>query len=188
MVKPDGAVVLFGVEPFSSRLRLSNAKDYRYDWVWRKNTVVGFANAKRRPLRNIEHISVFYKRQPTYNPQGLADCDITHTNYRARGVSASTLQGGNGFRTLHFTQKQTNYPRQVLEFSADRGLHVTQKPVALCEYLVRTYTNTGETVLDCCMGSGTTGVACANAGRDFIGIELDGAYFDAAKARIEALK
>jgi site-specific DNA-methyltransferase (adenine-specific) len=184
IIKDNGAIALFGIEPFSSRLRVSNIKNYRYDWVWRKNTSVGFANAKRRPLRNIEYISVFYKKQPTYNPQGLIKCDRVMRNPdTARRIT--TLAGGEGFKSKTFVQEYTNYPRQILSFPVERGGgHPTQKPVGLCEYLIRTYTNEGELVLDNCMGSGTTGIACKNLNRDFLGIELDEKYFEMAKTRI----
>lgn len=184
IVKPNGAIVLFGIEPFSSRLRLSNVRDFRYDWIWRKNISIGFANAKRRPLRNIEYISVFYKKQATYNPQGLIRCDKIIVNPDSAN-RITTLAGGEGFKEKTFVQEYTNYPRQILDFPTVRGGgHPTQKPVELCEYLISTYTNEGDTVLDNCMGSGTTGVACQNLRRDFIGIELEENYFNMAKERM----
>ncbi len=185
LVKETGAIVLFGIEPFSSHLRVSNIKDFRYDWIWQKNISIGFANAKRRPLRNVEYISVFYKKQAQYNPQGLVRCDKIINNPDT-ATRLTTLSGGEGFKEKSFVQEYTNYPRQILNFSTVRGgEHPTQKPVDLCEYLIKTYTNAGDLVLDNCMGSGTTGVACKNLKRDFIGIELDPAYYQTAKKRIE---
>jgi site-specific DNA-methyltransferase (adenine-specific) len=189
ITKPNGAVVLFGAEPFSSLLRVSNLKGFKYDWVWDKVSVVGFANAKKTPLRNVEMILVFYSSPPTYHPQGLtriapkrAKNASTHTERNVKGVTG--LNGGRFGE--EYTQEWTNYPRQILRYSREgKTVHPTQKPVALMEYLIKTYTNEGETVLDFTMGSGTTGVACVKTGRKFIGIELDEDYFLAACKRIE---
>jgi site-specific DNA-methyltransferase (adenine-specific) len=192
VIKDNGAIVLFGSEPFSSSLRLSNIKLFKYDWVWDKVSVVGFANAKKMPLRNIEMISVFYKNQPTYNPQGLIKIEPkkikngrTHKEKGEKGITA--INGGR-FKE-EYVQEYTNYPKQILTFNREKGSHPTQKPVALFEYLIKTYTNEGETVLDNCMGSGTTAVACINTNRQYIGFELDTNYYDIAQNRIaEALK
>ena len=173
IINPNGAIVLFGSEPFSSFLRCSNIKQYKYDWVWQKRPV-NFLNAKKQPLRKTERISVF--GGSTYNPQGL----IAKTRINKRSNSTET----NGAHGLSNVSKFTNYPTDVLEFIGERGLHPTQKPVALMEYLIKTYTNEGETVLDFAMGSGTTGVACKNLNRDFIGIELDEGYFKIAEDRL----
>jgi DNA modification methylase len=175
VTKKNGVIVLFGSEPFSSFLRCSNIEDYKYDWVWQKRPV-NFLNAKKQPLRKTERISVF--GGSTYNPQGL----VAKTRVNKRSNSTET----NGQHGLSNISEFTNYPNDVLEFIGERGLHPTQKPVALMEYLIKTYTNQGETVLDFTMGSGTTGVACVNTGRNFIGIELDKAYFEIAKDRIYA--
>ena len=180
IVKPNGAIVLFGAEPFSSALRMSNIKNYKYDWVWVKENGTGFLNSKKQPLRNNEQVSLFYTKQPTYNPQMREGFTPYSTkkggetdNYQKSGV-VTTKSGGE------------RYPVNTLKFSRDKGnVHPTQKPVALMEYLIRTYTHEGETVLDFTMGSGTTGVACVNTGRNFIGIELDKGYFLAACKRIE---
>lgn len=187
IIKNNGAIVLFGSEPFSSSLRLSNVELFKYDWVWDKVSVVGFANAKKMPLRNIEMISVFYKNQPTYNPQGLIKIEPkkikngrTHKEKGEKGITA--INGGR-FKE-DYIQEYTNYPKQILTFNRKKGLHPTQKPVALFEYLIKTYTNEGETVLDNCMGSGTTAVACINTNRNFIGFELDKHYCDIANKRI----
>jgi DNA modification methylase len=192
VIKNDGAIVLFGAEPFSSHLRLSAPDLYRYDWIWDKVSVVGFANAKKMPLKNTETISVFYKKAPTYNPQGLIRTNPktrkngdTHTSrHDEKGVSA--LNGGR-FKDSYISEF-TNYPKQILRFARERGIHPTQKPVALCNYLVRTYTNPGDVVLDNCMGSGTTAVACLLSDRHFIGFEMSEAFFWAASERLEAAR
>ena len=179
LIKPNGAIVLFGSEPFSSALRISNIKNYKYDWVWEKNFKTGHLNAKIQPMRSVENVSVFYKKQPTYNAQGLK----VHNKIKDRGIGAET---NNKCGTVNI-QTHTGYPHQLLKVSRDNGksVHPTQKPVALMEYLIKTYTNENETVLDFTMGSGSTGVACKNTNRNFIGIEMDDKYFNIAKDRIE---
>ena len=189
IIKPNGAICLFGSEPFSSALRMSNIKNYRYDWYWNKTKPVGFANAKKMPLKDVESISVFYQKRPKYFPQGILKCNKTIKNStKTKKQNNITAINGGAFKTNSFNQEYTNYPRQILKFSVEQGLHPTQKPIALLEYLIRTYTNEGETVLDFTMGSGSTGVACVNTGRNFIGIELDEGYFQIAKERIENCK
>ena len=193
IIKDNGAIVLFGSEPFSTELRHSNLKMYKYDWVWKKDGVTNFANAKKMPLRCIENISVFYKNAPTYNPQGLVEVNKTMKN--GASVGGETLRGDiknsaskGKLRTEghRYIQQFTNYPTQFIEFKRDnQNIHPTQKPIALLEYLIKTYTNEGETVLDNCMGSGSTGVACIHTNRNFIGMELDENYFNVAKNRIE---
>lgn len=192
VIKDNGAIVLFGSEPFSTELRHSNLKMYKYDWVWKKDGVTNFANAKKMPMRCIENISVFYKKPPTYNPQGLVEVNKTMKN--GASVGGETVRGdvkksaGKGqLRTKghEYIQQFTNYPTQFIEFKRDKDkLHPTQKPVALLEYLIKTYTNEGEVVLDNCMGSGSTGVACINTNRDFIGYELNEEYFNIAQNRL----
>ena len=195
VIKPRGAIVLFGDEPFSSHLRLSNLGWWKYDWIWKKSRALGFTNAKNKPMKRHEIISVFSDgttanksdRRMTYHPQGL----ILHGK-KVSGIkacAADAKDGGHKFgRPGHkeeYIQEFTNYPVQTIEFANEgKPIHPTQKPVALMEYMVRTYTNDGDTVLDNCMGSGTTGVACANTGRKFIGIEMDDHYFEVAKCRI----
>ena len=174
IIKPNGAIVIFCSEPFASFLRVSNILQYKYDWVWCKRPV-NFLNAKKQPLRKTERIAVFNVKK--YNPQGLMPC----SKINKRSNSTET----NGNHGLSNIAKFTNYPTDVLEFIGERGLHPTQKPVALMEYLIKTYTNEGETVLDFTMGSGSTGVACKNLNRNFIGIELDENYFNIAKDRLE---
>ena len=179
VIKPNGAIVLFGSEPFSSALRMSNIKMYKYDWVWEKNFKTGHLNAKKQPMRSIENISVFYIKQCMYNPQGLKKCG----KIKKRGAGSVT----NNPCGLINIQTHTGYPDQVLKFARDLpSIYPTQKPVALMEYLVNTYTNEGEAVLDFTMGSGSTGVACQNTGRKFTGIEQDGECFDKARERLNA--
>ena len=174
VIKPNGAIVLFGSEPFSSTLRVSNLKDYKYDWVWQKRPV-NFLNAKKQPLRKTERISVFGGK--IYNPQGLI--------YKPRINKRTNSTETNGLHGKSNKSEYTNYPTDVLEYIGERGLHPTQKPLKLMEYLIKTYTNEGELVLDFTMGSGTTGVSCKNLHREFIGIEKDADIFNTAKSRIE---
>lgn len=187
IIKDNGAVVLFGTEPFSSHLRLSNLKNYKYDWIWDKVKGTGFLNAKRQPMRNHELISVFYKKQCTYNPQKTYGHKMKKS-YRSKDLQTDVYGEMKNDYTYESTER---YPRSIQVFSTDTqnsSLHPTQKPVALIEYLIKTYTNDGELVFDSCMGSGTTGVACINTNRRFIGIELDNNYFDIAKERISEVE
>lgn len=183
VIKDNGAIVLFGQEPFSSYLRLSNIKEYKYDWIWDKVKGVGFLNAKKQPMRNHELISVFYKQQCKYNPQ------MTHGHERKVSYRTSNQQGevyGSCGENLY--DSTDRYPRSIQVFSTDTqisSLHPTQKPIALLQYLIKTYTDEDEWVLDNCMGSGSCGVACCATKRNFIGIELDENYFEIAKKRIE---
>lgn len=179
IIKPNGAICLFGSEPFSSTLRMSNIKHFKYDWIWQKSNVMGFLNAKKRPLKETENISVFNSK--VYYPQGL---EINEKGKNRRGKQTETL----GKYELINKSEYKNYPRTILQFKSERGYHPTQKPVTLLEYLIRTYTNEGETVLDFTMGSGSTGVACVHTNRNFIGIEIEEEYFNMAKKRIEEAK
>ena len=188
VIKDSGAVVLFGSEPFSSELRMSNIDLYKYDWYWKKSKAQGFLNAKRMPLKDIETISVFYKKLPTYNPQGTILVNKEIINPKGKREKGRHVSGQNGgvFAEKKYTRTHTNYPRQVLNFGIEgKPLHPTQKPVSLFEYLIKTYTNENETVLDNCMGSGTTAIACINTERNFIGFELDGTYYKKSLERIE---
>ena len=189
IIKPSGAVVLFGAEPFSSILRSSNLKMFKYDWVWVKTKTQHFAQAPYRPMTEHEIVSVFSfggnaknaNPRMVYNPQGLVKCNkvckgkkATHSEHRMRLTDQQD-----------YIQEWTGYPTTILHFSSEgKTVHPTQKPVALMEYLVKTYTNENETVLDFTMGSGTTGVACMNTNRKFIGIEMDDNYFDIGTKRI----
>ena len=179
LIKHNGAIVLFGSEPFSSALRMSNIKNFKYDWVWRKSRFANQMLAKKQPLKITENISVFNSK--IYIPQGLIECNkITKQGKRV------TDNIGGGTRRSEYKQQYTNYPRNILEYSSvGKTVHPTQKPVDLLEYLIKTYTNENEVVLDFTMGSGSTGVACMNTNRKFIGIELDENYFNIAKQRTE---
>jgi site-specific DNA-methyltransferase (adenine-specific) len=177
----NGAIVLTAQTPFDKVLGYSNLKMLKYEWIWKKEAGTGFLNAKKAPLKDHENVLVFYEKQPTYNPQMrtgfkpyVCKKGGESTNYRP-DISENIITKSNGDR----------YPLTVIEFQRDKDkLHPTQKPVALMEYFVKTYTNEGDTILDNCMGSGTTGVACKNLNRKFIGIEKDPSYFEIAKGRI----
>ena len=183
LIKDNGAIILFGNEPFSSLLRTSNLKNYRYDWIWKKSYSTGFMNANKMPLKNTENIIVFYKKLPTYNPQGIIEVNKTKTRKKDK---SSTVYNDMGLKEGKYIQKFTNYPNHIIEtFKKEKTVHPTQKPVELLEYLIKTYTLDKQTVLDFTMGSGSTGVACQNTNRNFIGIELDEKYFNIAKERIE---
>jgi len=186
VIKPNGAIVLFGSEPFSSALRMSNIKNYKYDWVWEKSRPIGFLNVKKMPLKSIEVISVFYKNLPTYNPQNVIKIDKKKVNDNSKnGNNKTGLSGHNGGKMKgNYIQEYTNYPKQILNFASERGLHLTQKPVALMEYLIKTYTNEGELVLDFTAGSGTTGLAAKNTKRDYLLIENDENYYNICKERL----
>ena len=180
IIKDNSAIVLFGSEPFSSALRMSNIKYYRYDWIWEKEQGANFMLCKYQPYKVHETISVFSKKRHTYIPQ------------MTKGKPYISGKGTSGEISKNVIKKQTKnngtrYPRSIQKFNTDKSkcaLHPTQKPVALLEYLIKTYTNENETVLDNCMGSGSTGVACLKTNRNFIGIEQDDKYFDIAYNRI----
>lgn len=177
VTKENSAIVLFGDQPFTSALVMSNVKMFKYMWVWIKNNATGHLNAKRKPMSIFEDVVVFSSGSPVYHPQGL----IPFNKKVRRGHNGSNY----GFSGKENFQEFTNYPLDVICFDLDTNkLHPTQKPIALCEYLIKTYTNEGDTVLDNCMGSGTTGIACKNLNRNFIGIELDHEYFKVAERRI----
>jgi DNA modification methylase len=181
VIKDNGSIALFGSEPFSSNLRMSNIKNYKYDWVWNKKAFSNQMMAKKQPLRIVENIIIFNSK--IYKPQNLKKI-----NKITKQGSKITDNIGGGIREKQYFQEYTNYPRNILEFSKDKpSKHPTQKPVALLEYLIKTYTNENDTVLDFTMGSGSTGVACKNLNRNFIGIEKDDKYFDIAKQRIEGV-
>ena len=190
IIKPNGAIVLMGQEPFSSYLRLSNIGWYRYDWYWQKERPTNVFQVKRRAGKVIETISVFYKKQCVYNPQKTKHTGKLRTNKIKNGSLGKLIDDNKGTPTS-YRDDRTRFPIQVLKFNRDilkSNLHPTQKPVALMEYLIKTYTNEGETVLDFTCGSGTTGVACVLTNRKFIGIEKDKEYFKIAKGRIEEVQ
>lgn len=192
IIRDRCAIVLFGKEPFSSELRLSCLDWFKYDWVWCKNCPTGFVNAKNKPMNKHEMISVFSsgktanlnKHNMYYHPQGLTPCSRMVSNRNKMGRDATYARPSTVGR-VHL-QEQTGYPDTVLNFSRPaRAVHPTQKPVELLEYLIRTYTDDGGTVMDNCMGSGSTGVACVNTGRRFIGMEMDDHYYGVAVSRVE---
>ena len=185
VIKPNGAIVMTASQPFTSALVMSNAKMFKYCWVWEKEQGVNFQLAKKQPLKVHEDVCVYYNSQPTYNPQGLEDCEISKSN---KGKGGNLGHCSSEAKRKEYKQTKKGYPRSIQKFGRNRGLHPTQKPVALMEYLIKTYTNEGATVLDFTMGSGTTGVACVNTGRNFIGIELDPDYCKIAEARISAVE
>ena len=184
-IKPNGAICLFGSEPFSSALRMSNIKNFKYDWIWDKKIPSGMSYARFQPMRQTENISVFCNGKTVYNPQMIKrDKPIKKGgNKYSPSAPIQACKEGKVFKKTYEYKNPINLI--VFEKIRKGSLHPTQKPIALLEYLIRTYTNDGEVVLDNCMGSGSTGVACVNTGRKFIGIELDNGYFDIAKERIE---
>jgi len=183
IIKPNGAIVLFGTSKFSIVLAHSNFKDYRYRLVWQKNIQTGYLNAKIAPLRTTEDVLVFYSKKPTYNPQMRTGFCKSAT----RGTGKSSIYGKQALKIYSYSSNGERYPNDVLSFNKDdhkKQLHSTAKPVALCEYLIKTYTNEGETVLDNCAGSGTTGVACVRTNRRYILIEKEAEYVEVCKNRI----
>ena len=201
VLKPSGAVVLTADQPFTSQLVLSNLEWFKYEWIWKKRKVTGFLHANARPMKETEDILVFspmgasggsvkVNKNMTYNPQGLIEKKVkkkNNANRLGKFLHQPEHMGANN-KLLHETeyeQKWTNYPSEIIEFELDRNvIHPTQKPVALMEYLIKTYSNEGETILDNCMGSGTTGVAALKCNRSFIGIEMNQDYFRKASERI----
>ena len=184
IIKDHGAILLFSQMPFGANLIMSNPKMFRYEWIWEKDNGTGFLNAKKMPLKKHENILVFYKHLPTYNPQMREGFKPYHKGKSDSSISSTTNY--NKIKGVVSSSDGTRYPIDMIKFNRDRGLHPTQKPVALLEYLIKTYTNEGDVVLDNCMGSGSTGVACQNTNREFIGMELDEKYFQIACDRLEA--
>ena len=192
VIKPNGAVVLFGSQPFTTELVNSNRKDFRYELIWAKNMPTGAFNANKMPMKSHENLCVFYASLPTYNPQKTKRTEKELKRFMKEPVTTIIENSvyGSFERTVLGRDAEMKHPHSLLLFdvvngrNADKVAHPTQKPVALCEYMIRTYTNEGETVLDNCMGSGTTGIACMNTGRNFIGIEKDPKYFEIARNRI----
>ena len=185
IIKDNGAILLFASQPFTSTLICSNLKQFKYSYVWDKTTKTNHLNAKKQPLRQTEDICVFYKKQPTYNPQGLIECEVS--NFRPNHFKYKKGEKVYGEQKEHSNKSSyTNYPSNLLQYSNGNhnSLHPTQKPVDLLEFLIKTYSNETDTVLDNTMGSGTTGVAAKNLNRSFIGIEQDPKYFKIAEERI----
>lgn len=188
VIKDNGAILLFAQTPFDKTLGVSNLKLLKYEWIWEKNSATGHLNAKKMPMKAHENILVFYKNLPTYNPQktfGHKPIN-SYTKSMKNGTADGNVYGKT--RVVSGGGDTDRYPRSVQVFASDKQknkLHPTQKPIALIKYLIKTYTNEGEIVLDNCMGSGTTGVACKITGRKFIGIEKDENYFKVAEKRIK---
>ena len=190
VIKDNGAIILFGSEPFSSKLRSSKLKLYRYDWIWEKDNHTNFLNIKKQPGKRHEVISVFYKKQPTYNPQ-MWEGKENHSVGKQVGKMVEREYLGNKFELKEAKKSNLKYPISILRFKGEgrgKAVHPTQKPVPLFEYLIKTYTNEGEVVLDNCMGSGTTAIACLNTDRQYIGFELDETYHKLSLERIESHK
>lgn len=187
VLKENGAVLLFGQEPFSSLLRCSNLNMYKYDIYWEKERLTNIMQVKNRVGKTVETISVFYKKQPTYNPQMIEYNGPKRGNKVKNGKLGVLVDDSNSKKVKEYHDNGYRYPTQVWKFKRDTlksNLHPTQKPVALLEQLIKTFTNENDTVLDNCMGSGSTGVACINTNRNFIGIELDENYYKIAKRRL----
>lgn len=184
IIKDNGAIVLFAQTPFDKVLGVSNLKMLKYEWIWEKTAATGHLNAKKMPMKAHENILVFYKKLPTYNPQKTMGHTPVHSYTKHQDDGSNYGKTKVGISGGGSTER---YPRSVQVFKSDKqkvALHPTQKPIDLLQYLIKTYTNEGEIVLDNCMGSGSTGVACLNTNRKFIGMELDDTYFDIAYNRI----
>lgn len=187
LIKPNGIIALFGKQPFTAKLICSNIKNYRYDWIWEKTRPQRYVQAKKMPLAYYENISIFYKKLGTYNPIMREGTPYVKNHKNTTKSIFSGEEKRNGTSSIN---KGTRYPSDIIKFSNPNknSLHPTQKPVPLLEYLIKTYTNENDLVLDFTMGSGSTGVACMNTNRKFIGIELDKKYFTVAKDRLELTK
>ncbi len=190
IIKDNGAIALTASQPFTSRLVESNINLFKYEWVWEKSRTAGFLNANNAPLKKHESVLVFSKgttangskRRMSYFPQGLKEINEVKKSVKQNN---DTVVGSRPSRNKPYIAKYTGYPNSILRFNNEpKQIHPAQKPVALFEYLIKTYTNEGETVLDNCMGSGTTAIACLNTNRNYIGFELDATYFDIANKRI----
>ena len=179
IIKDNGCIALFAQTPFDKVLGASNLKLLKYEWIWKKDNGTGFLNAKKMPLKLHENILIFYKKPPLYNPQ-------MRKGFRPYSQKSGRGSSNYGEQIRVITENNGDrYPVDIIDFKRDKDkLHPTQKPVALLEYLIKTYTNENDVVLDNCMGSGSTGVACQNTNRNFIGFELDEKYFGIAKERL----
>lgn len=190
IIKDNGAIVLFGSEPFSSALRMSNIKNFKYDWIWEKNAGSNFANVKYQPMKEHEIISVFAKQKTKYFPIMQERAETGKKRVKTNVKSNTNGSGVTSILPYGKSKKYNDlrYPSSIQKFNRERGLHPTQKPVALLEYLIKTYTNEGEIVLDNCMGSGSTCVACVNTNRHYIGFEKEPKYYDIACKRLNEIK
>ena len=187
IIKDNGAILLFAQTPFDKVLGCSNLSMLRYEWIWEKTQATGHLNANKMPMKAHENILVFYKHLPIYNPQKTNGHEPIHSYTKYISTQNNTEIYGRMNKEISGGGETDRFPRSVITFSSDKQtcyLHPTQKPVALLEYLIKTYSNENDTILDNCMGSGSTGVACVNTNRNFIGIELDTNYFNIAKERI----
>lgn len=195
IIKDDSAIVLFASQPFTSKLGSSNLENLRYSWVWEKTRPTDFLQAKHKPLKGFEDILVFYKKRPTYNPQGIKFIEkvVKNTGTKTKGRLAKKENGDQLFHGTVcgadendcYRQTVTNYPRGIIKFAQENSsLHPTQKPVLLCEYLISTYTNENALILDNCAGSGSTLVAAKNLNRQFIGIEKEKQYYETILTRL----
>lgn len=186
ITKKGAAIALFASQPFTSALVMSNPKEFRYEWVWKKNAGSNFGLVKYQPMKEHESVLIFGRESPRYFPikQERAESGKARIKTPVKYDNASEHRYISNKRVTSNICTELRYPSSVQPFNRERGLHPTQKPVALCEYLIKTYTQEGETVMDNTMGSGTTGVACANLNRHFIGIEKEPQYFEVAKKRI----
>lgn len=181
IIKDKGAIILTASQPFTSALVMSNPKMFRYEWIWQKNNASNFQNVKNQPLKFHESILIFSKSSPNYYPQGTIPCNIVNSN---KGKAGKLGHMTSESKRDVYIQTTSNYPRSIVTFSNNRGLHPTQKPLALCEYLIKTYTQEGDLILDNCFGSGTTLLAAKNLNRQFIGIEKEKSYYDVAMERL----
>jgi len=189
IIKPNGAIVMTASQPFTTTLIASNIKMFKYEWIWEKPIGTNFFNAKHQPMKTHENILVFSKMASSYSRKG----SMNYNPQKVKGKPYDCIQGDSAHKYHqemggHRSKSDERFPKSVIKNNVERGLHPTQKPVALMEYLIKTYTNEGETVLDFACGSGTTGVAAKKLNRNFIGIELDEGYFQIAKDRIEAVQ
>lgn len=188
--KKNAAIVLFGQEPFTSKMRLSNLSNWKYDWYWEKERITNIAQVKKRAGKTVETISIFYSAQCVYNPQMARHEGPLRTN-KVKNGKMGKLTDSSEKKVFEYNDTGFRYPTQVLRFQRDclkSNLHPTQKPLALCEYLIKTYTNEGNLVLDNAMGSGTTCLAAKNLGRQFIGIEKDQGFYNVAVNRLSEKK
>lgn len=184
IIKPNGAIVMTASQPFTSKLVMSNIEMFRYEWIWEKNKGSNFQSVKYVPFKEHEDVAIFYKRAPTYNPQKMKRslAGMSRVKYRMDANDINPIT--NLKRKARQQSPKIRSPRSIIKFNCEMGLHPTQKPVALMEYLIRTYTNEGELVLDFTIGSGTTAVAAKRTNRNFIGFELSEEYCEIARKRI----
>ena len=187
IIKPNGAIVMTASQPFTTTLIASNMKMFKYCWVWEKNRGSNFASVKFQPMKEHEDVVVFASGRSNYYPipQARSEGGASRVKYNINPSDTGKREAYGGLKATKREPKEMRVPRSIQKFNTQVGLHPTQKPVALMEYLIKTYTNEEETVLDFTFGSGTTGVACVNTNRKFIGIEMDEKYFQIGKERIE---